>query len=102
MDHVSYHKIKLGEENFAALTSSKIEFYLHYINMRKNNEDKIIGKGIIDFNKLLLAKDFFLNLNLEINNYIEKPKDEEEDKDKNSKLNKKIPTTKPLGRYTIY
>lgn len=102
LDHVSYHKIKLGEDNFAALTTSKIEFYLHCINLRRNNEDTIIGKGLIDFNRLLLAKDFFLNLNLEITNYVEKPKEEEEAKD--NKLNTKSPqlkrnaSKKPVGR----
>jgi len=68
--------------------------------LRKNNEDNIIGKGLIDFNRLLLAKDFFLNLNLEITNFIEKPKEEEE---KDNKYNpktgqKKTVFKKPLGR----
>lgn len=103
LDHVSYHKIKLGEDNFAALTTSKIEFYLHCINLRKNNEDSIIGKGMIDFNRLLLSKDFFLNLNLEITNYIETPKDGEETKDNKNAIGKNAPikrnaSKKPVGR----
>lgn len=91
----------MGEDNFSALTTSKIEFYLHYINLRKNKEDNIIGIGLIDFNRLLLAKDFFLNLNLEINNYIEKPKEEEEKENKNiSKTGQKRSVSKkPIGRY---
>jgi len=85
------------------LTSSKIEFYLHYINLRKNNEDRIIGKGLIDFNRLLLAKDFFLNLNLEITNYVETPKEEEQVKDtklnaKHSHVVKRNASKKPIGR----
>jgi len=82
------------------LTTSKIEFYLHFINLRKNNEDKIIGNGFIDFNRLFLAKDFFLNLNLEITNHIE-PKEEEEVKDnKNTVKNpaKKNIIKRPIGR----
>jgi hypothetical protein len=97
LDHVSYHKIKLGEENFAALTNSKLEFFLHFINLRKNNEDKIIGRGLIEFNRLLLSKDFFLNLNLDIFNYIEPiiDPDVDNEKDKNKKnLNSKKPLTK--------
>lgn len=97
LDHVSYHKIKLGEDNFSALTSAKIEFFIHYINLKKNKEDVIIGKGSVDFNRLILAKDFFLNLNLEILNHIEKPKEREQDKEKNPKNLKKIPTKK-IGR----
>lgn len=96
---MSYHKIKLGEDNFSALTTSKIEFFLHNINLRKNNEDNILGKGTIDFNRVFLAKDFFLNLNLEILNYIEKPKEEEEkDKEKNSQNLKRNQPKKAIGR----
>ena len=94
MDHVSYHKIKLGEENFTALTNSKLEFFLHFINLRKNNEDKIIGRGLIEFNRLLLSKDFFLNLNLDIFNFIEPIIEDEKDKDKNNKKNSKNPLIK--------
>lgn len=54
---------------------------------------------MIDFNRVFLAKDFFLNLNIEILNYIEKPKEEEEkDKEKNSQNIKKNQPKKAIGR----
>lgn len=95
LDHVSYHKIKLGEENFSALTNSKLEFFLHFINLRKNNEDKIIGRGLIEFNRLLLAKDFFMNLTLDIFNYKEEKIEEEKEKEKVNK-NSKRPIAKKV------
>jgi len=58
---------------------------------------------MIDFNRLLLSKDFFLNLNLEITNYIETPKDGEETKDNKNAIGKNAPikrnaSKKPVGR----
>jgi hypothetical protein len=79
MHHTTYHQVKLGEDNFGALANSKLQVFLHRIEIRDNNNDTIIGKGELSFNKIFLSKDFFFTDDLEIKNYVaEEPQDDEE------------------------
>jgi hypothetical protein len=90
MHHTTYHQVKLGEDNFGALANSKLQVFLHRIEIRNNNNDTIIGKGELSFNKIFLSKDFFFTDDLEIKNYVaEEPQvDEEKDKGKRGQIKK--------------
>ena len=93
MNHVSYHKVKLGEDNFGALANSKIEVYLHKIDIKHNNMDSIIGKGDMCFNKIFLSKDFFYSDDIQFYNYIP---EEIKDDDKNKPTVKKNYNKQPI------
>lgn len=66
LNHVSYHKMNLTESNISTLMSSKIELILHFINVKNNNEDIVVGKSEVEFNKIIMSKDFFFNKTIEI------------------------------------
>lgn len=71
LNHVSYHKIKLDEENFGALINSKVECFLHMIDTKQNNEDILIGRAELEINKIILAKDFFFTANIDLNSNLD-------------------------------
>jgi hypothetical protein len=87
MHHTNYHQVKLGEDNFGALANSKLQVFLHRIEVRNNNHDTIIGKGELSFNKIFLSKDYFYTDDLEIYNYIQEELQPEEEKEKGGKRN---------------
>jgi hypothetical protein len=92
LDHVSYHRVKLGEDNFGALANSKVEVLLHKLDSKHGNVDSIIGRGEMNFNKIFLSQNFFYVENVDIHNYIApEPKEPEE---KITKFGKKAPFTK--------
>jgi hypothetical protein len=93
MHHTTYHQVKLGEDNFGALANSKLQVFLHRIEVKNNNSDSIIGKGELSFNKIFLSKDFFYTAELEIKNYI--PEEPIDDKEKGGK---RIQSKKIMGR----
>ena len=68
LNHVSYHKMNLTESNISTLMNAKIELILHVIDIKNNNEDISLGRSEIDFNKIIMSKDFFFTKTVEILN----------------------------------
>lgn len=86
LNHVSYHKMNLTESNISTLMNSKIEIILHAIDVKNNNLDISLGRSEIDFNKIIMSKDFFFTKTIEITNFRNiKKKDEEKKNQPKSK-----------------
>ncbi len=92
LNHISYHKMNLTESNISTLMNSKIELFLHFINVKNNNEDIIIGKSEVEFNKIIMSKDFFFNKTIEIFNVKNEKKKSEavQDEKKNQPKSKNV------------